>query len=45
MTDILAKIAAYKRDEVADRKRRRTFAQLDSAAKAANVAARLSSTR
>ena len=36
MTDILAKIAAYKRDEVADRKRRRTFAQLDSAAKAAN---------
>jgi indole-3-glycerol phosphate synthase len=36
MTDILAKIAAYKREEVADRKRRRAFAQVDAAAKAAN---------
>ena len=36
MTDILAKIAAYKREEVADRKRRRSFVQVDAAAKAAN---------
>lgn len=36
MTDILATIAAYKRDEVADRKRRRTVAQLESAAKNAS---------
>lgn len=36
MTDILAEIAAYKREEVADRKRRRTFAQVDAAARAAN---------
>jgi indole-3-glycerol phosphate synthase len=36
MTDILAKIAAYKREDVADRKRRRSFAQVDNAAKAAN---------
>ncbi|MGR4864101.1 indole-3-glycerol phosphate synthase TrpC [Caulobacter sp. LARHSG274] len=36
MTDILAEIAAYKREEVADRKRRRSFAQVDAAARAAN---------
>jgi indole-3-glycerol phosphate synthase len=36
MTDILAKIAAYKREDVADRKRRRTFAQVDAAARSAN---------
>ncbi|KQY28143.1 indole-3-glycerol phosphate synthase [Caulobacter sp. Root487D2Y] len=36
MTDILAKIAAYKREDVADRKRRRSFAQVDAAAKSAN---------
>jgi len=36
MTDILAKIAAYKREDVADRKRRRAFAQVDSAARAAS---------
>ncbi len=36
MTDILAKIAAYKREEVADRKRRRTQAALDSAARNAS---------
>jgi indole-3-glycerol phosphate synthase len=36
MTDILAKIAAYKREDVADRKRRRSFAQVDSAARSAN---------
>jgi len=36
MTDILARIAAYKRDEVADRKRRRTVSQLENAAKAAS---------
>ena len=36
MTDILAKIAAYKREDVADRKRRRSFAQVDAAAKAAS---------
>jgi indole-3-glycerol phosphate synthase len=36
MTDILAHIAAYKREEVADRKRRRTFTQVDAAARAAN---------
>jgi indole-3-glycerol phosphate synthase len=37
MTDILAKIAAYKREDVADRKRRRTFAQVDAAARSANA--------
>ncbi len=37
MTDILAKIAAYKREDVADRKRRRSFAQIDSAARSANA--------
>lgn len=36
MTDILAKIAAYKRDEVADRKRRRTVAALENAARNAS---------
>ncbi len=36
MTDILAKIAAYKRDEVTDRKRRRTQAALESAAQSAS---------
>ena len=36
MTDILAKIAAYKREDVADRKRRRAFAQVDAAARAAS---------
>ncbi|WP_419316827.1 indole-3-glycerol phosphate synthase TrpC [Caulobacter sp. ErkDOM-E] len=36
MTDILAKIAAYKRDEVTDRKRRRTQAALDNAARSAS---------
>ena len=36
MTDILAKIADYKREDVADRKRRRAFAQVDSAARAAS---------
>jgi indole-3-glycerol phosphate synthase len=36
MTDILAKIAAYKRDEVADRKRRRTGAALENAARNAS---------
>lgn len=36
MTDILAKIAAYKRDEVIDRKRRRTQAALDNAARNAS---------
>src|SRR6478752_5609092 len=36
MTDILAKIADYKREDVADRKRRRAFAQVDSAARSAN---------
>ncbi|WP_425997223.1 indole-3-glycerol phosphate synthase TrpC [Caulobacter sp. DWR1-3-2b1] len=36
MTDILAKIAAYKRDEVVDRKRRRTQAALDNAARNAS---------
>jgi indole-3-glycerol phosphate synthase len=36
MTDILAEIAAYKRLDVADRKRRRGFAQVDAAAKAAS---------
>ena len=36
MTDILAKIAAYKREEVADRKRRRTSVQVEAAAQAAN---------
>ncbi|TCS17409.1 indole-3-glycerol phosphate synthase TrpC [Caulobacter sp. BK020] len=36
MTDILARIAAYKREDVADRKRRRTFAQVDAAARAAS---------
>ena len=36
MTDILAKIAAYKREDVADRKRRRSFAQVDAAARIAN---------
>lgn len=36
MTDILAKIAAYKRDEVTDRKRRRTLAALESAARNAS---------
>jgi indole-3-glycerol phosphate synthase len=37
MTDILARIAAYKRDEVADRKRRRTVAALESAARNASA--------
>jgi indole-3-glycerol phosphate synthase len=36
VTDILAKIAAYKREEVADRKRRRTQAALESAAASAS---------
>ncbi|NQE64112.1 indole-3-glycerol phosphate synthase TrpC [Caulobacter sp. RHG1] len=36
MTDILAKIAAYKREEVTDRKRRRTQAALENAAKSAS---------
>ncbi|ALL13472.1 indole-3-glycerol phosphate synthase TrpC [Caulobacter henricii] len=36
MTDILAKIAAYKRDEVLDRKRRRTLNALDNAARNAS---------
>ncbi|MET3667368.1 indole-3-glycerol phosphate synthase TrpC [Caulobacter sp. 1776] len=36
MTDILAKIAAYKREEVVDRKRRRTQAALDAAARNAS---------
>ena len=36
MTDILAKIAAYKREEVVDRKRRRTQAALESAARSAS---------
>jgi indole-3-glycerol phosphate synthase len=36
MTDILAKIAAYKREDVADRKRRRTFAQVEAAARSAS---------
>ncbi|HQR88644.1 MAG TPA: indole-3-glycerol phosphate synthase TrpC [Caulobacter sp.] len=36
MTDILAKIAAYKRDEVVDRKRRRTLTALENAAKNAS---------
>ncbi len=36
MTDILAKIAAYKREEVVDRKRRRTQSALEAAAKSAS---------
>jgi indole-3-glycerol phosphate synthase len=36
MTDILAKIAAYKREEVTDRKRRRTLTALENAAKNAS---------
>jgi indole-3-glycerol phosphate synthase len=36
MTDILAKIAAYKRDEVTDRKRRRTLGALENAAQNAS---------
>jgi len=36
MTDILAKISAYKRDEVIDRKRRRNQAALDNAARNAS---------
>lgn len=36
MTDILAKIAAYKREEVIDRKRRRTLGALENAAKNAS---------
>jgi len=36
VTDILAKIAAYKRDEVTDRKRRRTLGALENAAKNAS---------
>lgn len=37
MSDILDKIAAYKRDDVNERKRRRTLAQLESAARAAST--------
>jgi len=36
VTDILAKIAAYKRDEVTDRKRRRTLGALENAAQNAS---------
>jgi indole-3-glycerol phosphate synthase len=36
MTDILAKIAAYKREDVAQRKRRRGVAELEAAARAAS---------
>ena len=36
MTDILATIAAYKRDEVTDRKRRRTITALENAARNAS---------
>ncbi len=37
MSDILDKIAAYKRDEVADRKGRRSISDLEAAAKAASA--------
>ncbi|MBO9709401.1 MAG: indole-3-glycerol phosphate synthase TrpC [Caulobacter sp.] len=36
MTDILAKIAAYKREDVVQRKRRRSVAELEAAARAAS---------
>jgi indole-3-glycerol phosphate synthase len=37
MTDVLAKIAAYKRDEVAGRKAARTVAEIEASAKAASA--------
>ncbi|CAN7348287.1 indole-3-glycerol phosphate synthase TrpC [Phenylobacterium sp. LjRoot219] len=37
MSDILAKIAAYKRDEVAERKAARTVAEVEAAARAAST--------